>query len=179
MMAGLGIGCVGADMQSKGATLGTIVTKRHSPFGTRALWSIPVGIVCDLLELCAMTVTILNQRTYKRLGHRGQTMVELALILGLVVLMAIGALQGMGGALKSAWDGEMKPTLQAPKAPLVAAKQSVAAPTFAEATGTAGDQVSYEINDTSANACWDGNALNAGEGGDGGGWDSGIGGCDN
>ena len=95
----------------------------------------------------------------------GQTMVEFALILGLVVLMAVGALGTMGGALKTAWNGEMKPKMEAPEAPLVAAKQT--APTFEEATGVAGTQVTYDISAASADACWDGNALqaNAGQGG--------------
>ena len=91
--------------------------------------------------------------------HAGQTMVELALILGLVVLMAIGALQGVGGALKTAWNTDMKPKMITPEAPLVAAKEN--APTFAEATGTGGEQVSYNISGGGASAEWDGSQLNA------------------
>ncbi|MDH4379952.1 MAG: Flp family type IVb pilin [Vampirovibrionales bacterium] len=102
----------------------------------------------------------LRTPTKRRPSFAGQTMVELALILGLVVLMAIGALGTMGGALKTAWNGEMKPKMEAPEAPLVAAKQT--APTFEEATGVAGTPVTYDISAASADANWDGSALQAG-----------------
>jgi len=105
---------------------------------------------------------LLNARR-PRPSDAGQTMVELALILGLVVLMTMGALGTMGGALKTAWNGEMKPKMEAPKAPLVAAKQ--AAPTFEEATGVAGTTVTYDISAASADATWNGSQLNAGQGG--------------
>ena len=151
--------------------LGKICYKTLQNLGAKTFWPIPTEIVFNLLEPLAMTALVNPLPNPLRPRHGGQTMVEFALILGLVVVMAIGALQGMGGALKTAWNGDMKPKMETPEAPMIAAKQT--APTFAEVTGTQGEQVSYDISGTAPSACWDGSQLNAVAGGNDGGANAG------
>ncbi|MFN8614307.1 MAG: hypothetical protein U0003_00105 [Vampirovibrionales bacterium] len=101
---------------------------------------------------------------------QGQGLVEIALILGLVVIMAIGALGGMGGALSGAWNGTMKPAMQAPEKPHVTAQQSPSG--YSGPNPLEIQSITYQTS-TGSTACWQEGALNAAVGSQTDDWNSG------